>query len=155
MFRQMRRFKQQLSEEECVEVLKEMPRGVLSVHGEDGYPYGVPVDYIYDDGKIYFHGAKAGHKIDALKADNKVSFCVMDSGRFIEGKLGLNVRSVIVFGRISFMDGGEKAMYELRKLGTRYFGSEYAEYEIAKTGGNVQMLELTIDHLTGKLVNES
>lgn len=76
MFRPMRRFRQQLSDSECEQILKEEPRGVLSVHGEDGYPYGMPVNFLYEDGKLYFHGAKQGHKIDALKKDNRVSFCV-------------------------------------------------------------------------------
>ena len=78
MFRKMRRFKQELSHEECVEVLKTQPRGVLSVLGEDGYPYGLPMTHWYNevDGKIYFHCAGEGHKIDAIRACDKVSFCV-------------------------------------------------------------------------------
>ncbi|MGI6177137.1 MAG: pyridoxamine 5'-phosphate oxidase family protein [Eubacterium sp.] len=155
MFRQMRRFKQQITEDECIEILKNGQRGVLSVNGEDGYPYGMPINFLYDDGKIYFHGAKEGHKIDAIRANDKVSFCVMDEGYFIEGKLGLNIKSVIVFGRISFVDDSEKAMDKLRKLGIKYFDEKYADHEIEKTGRNAQMLELTIEHMTGKLVNES
>ena len=78
MFREMRRSKQQLSQEECTEILKQEVRGVLSVLGEDGYPYGMPLDHWYDEknGKIYFHGAKEGHKIDAIKACDKVSYCL-------------------------------------------------------------------------------
>ena len=73
MFPEMRRWKQQLTQQECVEVLKQEPRGVLSLMGEDGYPYGLPISYWYceADGKIYFHGAKSGHKIDAIqRCDN-------------------------------------------------------------------------------------
>ena len=75
MFRKMRRFRQQVSEEECIRVVKSQARGVLSMMGEDGYPYGIPMDHWYceSDGKIYFHGAKEGHKIDALKNCDKVS----------------------------------------------------------------------------------
>ena len=82
MFRKMRRFKQELSKEECMEILKNEPRGVLSVLGDDGYPYGMPVTHWYNEknGKIYFHGAKSGHKIDAIKNCDKVSFCVYDKG---------------------------------------------------------------------------
>jgi uncharacterized protein len=68
MFRKMRRSKQELTKEECIEILKKEPRGVLSVQGEEGYPYGMPMTHWYNekDGKIYFHGAKSGHKIDAI-----------------------------------------------------------------------------------------
>ena len=98
----MRRFKQQITQEECIEVLKNAPRGVLSVHGEDGYPYGLPISHWYneEDGKLYFHGAKAGHKLDAIRANDKVSFCVMDEGYREEGDWALNIKSVIIFGRI-------------------------------------------------------
>ena len=82
MFRKMRRSKQELTKEECIEILKKEPRGVLSVQGEEGYPYGMPMTHWYNekDGKIYFHGAKSGHKIDAIRNCDKVSFCVMDKG---------------------------------------------------------------------------
>ena len=80
MFREMLRKKQQLSQEECIEILKKQLRGVLSVIGDDEYPYGMPMNHFYceEDGKIYFHGSKMGHKIDAMKRHNKVSFCVYD-----------------------------------------------------------------------------
>lgn len=82
MFRTMRRFKQQISDAECVEILKTEKRGALSLIGDAGYPYGIPLSHFYDerDGKIYFHGAKEGHKIDAIKANPKASFCIMDKG---------------------------------------------------------------------------
>ena len=97
----MRRKKQQISEDVCVEVLKQQPRGVLSMIGDDGYPYGIPMDHWYceENGKIYFHGAKEGHKIDAIKACDKVSYCVYDEGYRKEGEWALNINSVIVFGR--------------------------------------------------------
>ena len=78
MFRTMRRFKQELTREECLAVLRSQPRGVLSLLGENGYPYGLPIDYWYNetDGKLYFHGAKEGHKIDAIRACDKASFCI-------------------------------------------------------------------------------
>ena len=70
MFREMLRYKQALSEEECIEILKKELRGVLSVLGDDGYPYGMPINHFYneEDGKIYFHSGMQGHKIDAMKA---------------------------------------------------------------------------------------
>lgn len=88
------------------------PRGVLSVQGEDGYPYGMPMTHWYNekDGKIYFHGAKSGHKIDAIKNCDKVSFCVMDEGYRKEGEWALNIRSVIVFGRLRIVEEPEKVV---------------------------------------------
>ncbi|MCR5546786.1 MAG: pyridoxamine 5'-phosphate oxidase family protein, partial [Lachnospiraceae bacterium] len=102
MFREMRRIKQKISEEECIRVLKEQKRGVLSVLGDDGYPYGMPINqwYCEKDGHIYFHGAKNGHKIDAIRNCDKVSFCVYDEGYRKEGDWALNINSVIVFGRL-------------------------------------------------------
>ena len=155
MIRPMRRIKQQLSQEECEQVLTSERRGVLSVHGEDGYPYGVPMDYLYEQGKIYFHGAKVGHKIDAIKADNRVSFTVFDQGVPVEGKVGPNVRSVIVFGRISLLETTPETLEIARRLGEKYDPSGYVEDELRRTAERIQLLELAIDHMTGKRVNES
>lgn len=156
MFRKMRRFRQQITEEECIEILKSEPRGVLAVHGEDGYPYALPIDFLYDDGKIYFHCAKEGHKVDALKKDERVSFCVYDQGFRKEGDWALNIKSVILFGKIRFIEDREETIALVRKLGLKYYPTpEGVEEEISKAGSRVQMLELTIDHMTGKLVNES
>ena len=86
MFREMRRKKQQLSTKECVEILRKRTSGVLAVFGEDGYPYAVPISYVYEDGKIYFHSAKAGHKIDAIQQNSKVSFCIIDQDQVVPEK---------------------------------------------------------------------
>lgn len=72
MFRKMRRYRQQLSQEETISILKSGKTAVLGVLGDDGYPYTVPINYVYADGKIYFHGAKSGHKIDAIKRCGRV-----------------------------------------------------------------------------------
>ncbi len=158
MFREMRRKKQEISREECVRILKEEVRGVLSVNGENGYPYGVPMDFWYDEeaDRIYFHGAKEGHKIDALKKDDKVSFCVFDQGYRKEGEWAYNVNSVIIFGRIRFIDDVELRTKALRNMGVRYTtDNSYIEYEIENSSKNVLCLELIPEHMTGKLVNES
>jgi len=158
MFRQMRRFKQQISEEECIRILKEQPRGVLSMIGDDGYPYGIPLDHWYceEDGKIYFHGAKEGHKIDALKKCGKVSYCVMDEGFRKEGEWALNINSVIVFGRIGFVDDMDKARIIGENLCRKFTDDEaYIEHELTHALPRVQCLELIPEHMTGKLVNES
>ncbi len=158
MFRPMRRFKQQISEAECIRILKEQPRGVLSLIGDDGYPYGIPLDHWYceDDGKLYFHGAKEGHKIDAIASCDKVSYCVMDEGFRKEGEWALNINSVIVFGRISLVTDPEKAKLICTNI-TRKFtdDEEYLAHELEHAFPRVQCLELTLEHMTGKLVNES
>lgn len=155
MFRKMRRFKQQISEEDCIHLLEQERRGVLSLHGEDGYPYGLPINFVYDEGKIYFHGAGEGHKIDAIRADSRASFCVYNAGVPVEGKVGLQVESVIVFGKIALMSDREKSLKQCEKLGLKYYSADYIEKELKKDGSRVQMLEMTIDHMTGKTVNES
>ncbi|WP_290656996.1 pyridoxamine 5'-phosphate oxidase family protein [Anaerovibrio sp.] len=111
MFRKMRRFKQQISKAECIDVLKSTPRGVLSLLGDDGYPYGVPLDHLYceEDDRIYFHCAKNGHKIDAITSCDKASYCTYDTGYRKEGEWALNIKSVIIFGRIRLVDDEEKA----------------------------------------------
>lgn len=156
MFRPMRRHKQALSEAECLALLQQQPRGVLAVYGEDGYPYALPMDHLYREGKLYFHCAKTGHKIDAIAQNDHVSFCVMDEGFRREGEWALNIRSVIVFGRLRPVQAGTDLVPILRALGNKYNPSaEDVEREIEQAIDRVQLLELTIDHMTGKLVNES
>ena len=131
---------------------------MLSVLGEDGYPYGIPLNHWYnaEDGKIYFHGAKTGHKIDAIARCDKVSFCVWDAGYRKEGEWALNVTSVIVFGRIRLVADEEKAKLIGENLCRKFTDDEeYIRHEIQSAISRVQCLELTIDHMTGKLVNES
>ncbi len=158
MFRKMRRFKQQISNEECIGVLKNTKRGVLSLIGDDGYPYGLPIDHWYceDDGKIYFHGAKEGHKIDAIKACDKVSFCVYDDGYRKDGEWALNIKSVIIFGRIKLVEDEEKARVICTELVRKFTDDEeYLQKELANAFSRVQCLELDPEHMTGKLVNEA
>lgn len=158
MFRKMIRFKQQISQEECVEILKNEKRGVLSVLGDDDYPYGMPIDHFYneEDGHIYFHGGKKGHKIDAMKRHDKVSFCVYDEGFRKEDDWALNIKSVIVFGRVKFVEDEEKAMEISRRLCYKFTDDEeYIEHEIKYSGPGTLVFELIPDHMTGKLVNES
>lgn len=158
MFRKMRRFKQELSKEECIEILKNEPRGVLSMLGDDGYPYGIPMDHWYNeaDGKLYFHGAKEGHKIDAIKACDKVSYCVYDQGYRKDGEWALNIKSVIVFGRLHPVTDTGKAMEACKNLCLKFTDDQaYIEHEITHAGPRVLCLKLTPEHMTGKLVNES
>ena len=158
MFRSMRRFKQQISEEACLQLLKEQPRGVLSVIGDNGYPYGIPLDHWYSDadGKLYFHCAKVGHKIDAITACDKVSYCVMDEGWRNEGEWALNIRSVIVFGRMRIVEDEEKKRLICASLARKFTDDEaYIQQELANSFPRVCCLELTIEHMSGKQVKES
>ena len=158
MFRDMRRFKQQIPEEECIEILKREPRGVLSVLGDDGYPYGIPLDHWYSetDGKIYFHCAKEGHKLDAIAKCDKVSYCVMDQGYRKEGEWALNIRSVIIFGRMHIVEDEDKKREICTNLCRKFTDDEaYLEKELKNAFLRVCCLELEPEHMTGKLVNES
>lgn len=158
MFREMLRKKQQLPEEECIEILKNELRGVLSVIGDDDYPYGMPINHFYceEDGKIYFHSGRKGHKIDAMKSHDKASFCVYDQGFRREGEWALNIRSVIVFGRIEFIEDREKIYEIARNLSHKFTDDEeYIEREIVRSGPGTLMFALVPEHMTGKLVNEA
>lgn len=157
MFRAMGRIKQQISREECIRVLKEQPRGVLSMIGDEGYPYGIPLNHLYmDDGHIYFHCGKHGHKIDAIAKCDKVSYCVYDQGYRKDGEWALNINSVVIFGRIREVTDEEK-MREICTLLTKKFtdDDEYLQRELAGSFKNVKCLELIPEHMTGKLVNEA
>lgn len=158
MFRELVRKKQQISNEECVELLKEELRGVLSVQGDDGYPYGLPINHYYNeaDGCLYFHSGMTGHKIDALRRDSKASFCVYDRGFRREGEWALNIKSVIVFGRIEIIEDKETIYDISRKLSHKFTRDEaYIEKEITHSGPRTLMFRLVPQHMTGKLVNES
>ena len=157
MFRGMRRYKQELSQEECIDILMHEPRGVLSVIGDDGYPYGMVMNHWYNtkDGKLYFHCAKEGHKIDAIKACDKVSYCVHDEGFRKEGEWALNIKSVIVFGRICIVEDEKKMKEICVNLYRKFADDEDALKQELTHLKRVMCLGLTPEHMTGKLVNES
>ena len=158
MFRKMRRWKQQLPQEECIGLLEREPRGVLSVIGDEGYPYGLPMDHWYSgaDGRLYFHCAKEGHKLDAIRRCDKASYCVYDQGYRKEGEWALNIRSVIVFGRIREVTDEEKKRQICTELCRKFTDdAAYLEKELTNAFPRVCCLELIPEHMTGKLVNES
>ena len=156
MFREMRRKKQQTTQEECVEILQAAKRGVLAVSGDEGYPYAVPLDFVYEDGYLYFHCAKAGHKLDAIRKNEKVSFCVLNAGRKEENDWWYHFISVIAFGRIREVEDPEKAIWCLRLLGRKYMPTrEMVEDDIRKNGQNACVLALEIEHMTGKRIREN
>ena len=158
MFRDVARIKQKLGQEECIGLLKTELRGVLSVLGDDGYPYGLPINHYYneEDGCLYFHSGRKGHKIDAMAREKKASFCVYDQGFRREGEWALNIRSVIVFGRIEIIEDTETILEIARKLSYRFTDDEeYIEREIRQSGPRTFMFRLRPEHMTGKMVNES
>ena len=156
MFRQMRRIKQQLSDEESLEVLKKAKRGVLSVIGDDGWPYGIYLNPHFENGRIFFHGAKEGHKIDALKKDARASFTVIDEGVKDEGGWAYTFRSVVVFGRVEFVEDQNEAVAICRRLARRFNPSEAdIEDEIRRAAAHVQVFALIPEHITGKRIREA
>lgn len=158
MFREMVRIKQQLTKEEAVELLKKEPRGVLSLLGDEGYPYGVPIDHWYNeaDGRIYFHSGREGHKVDAIRSCDKASFCVCDGGYRKPGDWALNIKSVIVFGRIRIVEDHQKALELTRCLSRKYTTDEdYIQQEIDSYGQEVLVFALEPEHITGKITKES
>ena len=158
MFPAMRRWKQQLSDEDCAALLKNTPRGILSVLGDDGYPYGIPMNHWYceDDGKLYFHGAKEGHKIDAISKCDKVSYCVHDDGYREDGQWPLHIKSVVVFGRIQPVTDDAKVLEICTHLCQKFTDDKaYLEHELKHSLPKVLCLALTPEHMTGKLVKES
>lgn len=158
MFRDLQRKNKQISMEECIELLKKETRGVLSVLGDDDYPYGMPMNHWYneEDGKIYFHCGKSGHRLDALRKYNKVSFCTYDSGYREEGDWALHVKSVIVFGTMEIIDDMDIIADVARKLSYKFTkDEEYIQNEIDKYAKATLLLQLTPEHICGKQITES
>ncbi len=157
MFREMTRKKQQLSHEECVAILKSELRGVLSVAGDDGYPYGVPINHFYceEDGCLYFHGGQTGHRIDALRNSDKASFCAYDRGVKAPGDWALTINSVIVFGRLSAVEDREKTLEISRRLSRKFTDDEaYIEEEARRSLSGTLLIRMVPEHMTGKRVHE-
>lgn len=155
MFRKMRRHKQELTKEECIEILINEPRGVLALLGDENYPYALPMSHVYADGKIYFHGAKEGHKIDAVKKEPKASYCVMNRGVKKADEWWYTFKSVIVFGKIRILTDRQDKIDKLTLIGNKFFPSpEDTENEINRLLENTAVFEITIEHMSGKLVKE-
>jgi len=152
MFREMRRLKQSMTEEECLSVLKNGTSGVLAVAGDDDYPYAVPLSYVYDEGKIFFHCAQTGHKLDGIARNAKVSFCVVGLDDVMPEKYTTYYRSVIVFGRARVLDDPWEKRSALEKRAARYSPDqvEGRAREVDRQLAQVCMVEVAIEHMTGK-----
>ena len=154
MFRPMRRGRQAMNEEECAAVLQRRTSGVLALSGDDEYPYAVPMSYVYEGGKLYFHCAKEGHKLDAIRRSSKASFCVIDQDEVIAQEYTTNYRSVIVFGRIRVMEDGPEKDAAIMALAKKYspeLGEENYRSAIDLSRNSLCMLEMTTDHISGKM----
>lgn len=157
MFRPMRRQKKEISLELTKELLSTERRGVLAVNGDGGYPYAIPINYVYDeaDNKIYFHGARAGHKIDSIKADDKVCFTVYGNETIKEEEWAPYMQSTVVFGRCRLIEEPDEIIRLVKKLALKYYPNEQLiDEEIASSGKAVQMFEIEIEHMSGKEIQE-
>ena len=157
MFRAMRRKRQQLSEKECRAVLERGTSGVLAVSGDDGYPYAVPLSYVYTEGKLFFHSAKSGHKIDAIRRNAKASFCVIDQDLVVPEEYTSYFRSIIAFGTIRILEDSQEKREAIEKLAVKYAPDDndaHRQAAIDRDWVPLCMLEMTIEHMTGKEAKE-
>ena len=157
MFRPIRRKNKELDMHAAQALLQSGRRGVLAVNGDDGYPYAIPVNYFYDAdaGKIWFHGARVGHKADALRACDKVCFTVYGNETVREEAWAPFVQSVVAFGRCRLVEDAERAAVLLKKIAMKYYPNEQlADAEIARAGKAAQLFEIALEHLSGKEVQE-
>ena len=153
----MRRSAQELDREVCREILSRGTSGVLAVLGDEGYPYAVPLSYVFADGKLYFHCARQGHKMDAVRACGKVSFCVVDKDDVVPEEYTTYFRSVIVFGRARVLEDAAEIRAALETLGRKYHPSDSPEGlagAIDREFAAVAVIELTPEHITGKEARE-
>ena len=158
MFREMRRKNCVISTEAAEKILREGDFGVLALAGDDGYPYAVPINYAVEGNKIYFHSAKTGHKLDAIKNDDKVSFCVVDRHEVIAEEFTTYFSSAIAFGRIRIVEDNDDPdkLRGLELLADKYSSTASAERhekELSRLNALV-VLVMTIEHLTGKAARE-
>ncbi|MCC8073659.1 MAG: pyridoxamine 5'-phosphate oxidase family protein [Clostridiales bacterium] len=156
-FREMRRKKQELSYDECIKILEKNTSGVLSVLGDGGYPYAVPLNYVYFDNKIYFHCARSGHKLDAVKNCDKASFCVINQDVVVPEEYTSHYQSVILFGRASVVTNEAEIHDSITKLAIKYAPNDTADNRnkaIENDYNLLCMLKIEIEHITGKQAKE-
>lgn len=157
MFRSIRKKRNEISTDEAKELLRCSRRGILAVNGDNGYPYAIPINYLYDEDahKIIFHGAKTGYKVDCLKACDKVCFTVYGNERIKEESWAPFLQSAVVFGRCHLVENKETAMTLIKKFAMKYYPDEkLVDKEVASSRRAVQMFEIEIEHLSGKEVHE-
>ena len=158
MFKPVRKKINEIDRAATEALLQSNRRGILAMYGDNGYPYAIPINYFYDCAgqKIYFHGAKAGHKVESLKTSDKVCFTVYGNERIDESEpWALYVQSVVVFGRCRLLEAGPESIERLKAFAMKYYPDEaLADDQIARNGRATQMFEITIEHMSGKQVQE-
>lgn len=157
MFREMRRKLQMLDEKESIAILEKGTAGVLALSGDEGYPYAVPISYVYRDSKIFFHSAVSGHKIDAVKNTDKVSFCVIAQDCIMPEKYTTYYKSVIAFGRLRILEDASEKRAAIELLAQKYYPDDTREGRadtINEAWSRMCLLELNIEHMTGKAAKE-
>ena len=152
MTRPMRRIRQQLNEAACEDVLRRGTSGVLALAGDDGYPYAVPLSYVWAEGKLIFHGATTGHKLDAMRRDPRASFCVIDADEVVPERYTTHYRSVICFGRMRVIEGPEEMRRLVMLLGEKYWPNHPGEASAEIDGAMSRMCVYVMDveRVTGK-----
>ena len=164
VWRDMRRAKQQIPEEECRDILKRATSGVLGVIGDNGYPYTVPLSFAYLEdgdgchGRIVFHGAKTGHKVEAVRQNTTVSFTVIDRDEIMPKELTTKFSSVIAFGRARILSTDEELRQAANAVGAKY-SAGFEDLYLQETEDAIRQqclccIEITIEHMTGKIGKE-
>lgn len=157
MFRKVRKIKNEISLEDAKALLRNNKRAAFSVNGDNGYPYTIPINFYYDeeDNKIYFHSAKKGYKIDSIKANDKVCFTTWDDGYLEDGEWACHVSSCVVFGRAKLIEDPQVTEEKIRKFACKYYPSvQEVEAVIKRDIRAVQLIEIKIEHISGKKVQE-
>ena len=157
MFRPIRKMKNEISIDEAKKLLHSSRRAVLAVNGDDGYPYAIPINYLYDEEnqKIIFHGAKVGHKVDSLRKSDKVCFTVFGEETIKEEEWAPYLQSVVVFGRCHLVENNDEIIKLAKKFAIKYYPNEdMVNEEVTFAGMGVQMFEIEIEHFSGKEIQE-
>ena len=160
MFRELRRKKQLLSEQETLRVLEEGKTGIVGVLGDDGYAYTVPINYVSLENKIYFHSAKKGHKVDAIAKEPKVSMTVVEKDDVVSREFTTYFRSIQLFGKAYVVEDEAERNVAFRALCEKFSGADMDRYDeiMSKEAAAAAIVRIDIEHITGKesmeLVNQ-
>ena len=152
MFPKMRRIRQQLTDEETEEIFINGKSGVLSLNGTNGYPYSVPVSYVYCDGKIIFHGAKKGYKIECIENDSRASFCVIAKDEIVPEKYTTYFASAVAFGNVKILSDEKEKWDACDRLAAKYRPDfeEERKAEMTREWPATNVFVFEIEHMTGK-----